>query len=240
MIVLNYHEIVERDVCSRWCLTRSQFEAHVGLFAGNIISPEAFLARRHDDRHAASGEVLLTFDDGFLSDYDYVYRHHTCELGRRFMSFIPVEHVGKPGRMTWQMIDELSRSNIPIGSHGLAHVDLTVQSDEALKRELQVSKSTLEDRLGRPVTLFAFPYGKFSERVWQAALDAGYECLFTIQLGYHNGFEDFLVSRLCVTNVMGPAYMKGHMADPCQDRGYGYRISSRLGLYRALMRWRYK
>ncbi|MGY4326429.1 peptidoglycan/xylan/chitin deacetylase (PgdA/CDA1 family) [Bradyrhizobium sp. LB7.2] len=109
-----------------------------------------------------------------------------------------------------------------------------------LDRELGVSKSMLEDRLGQEVTLFAFPYGRFSRRVWEAALRAGYTHLFTIQLGHHRGFEPFLYSRLCLTNNMDAEYMRQHLLDPNAMRAFGWRISTRLGLYRPLMRWRYR
>jgi peptidoglycan/xylan/chitin deacetylase (PgdA/CDA1 family) len=122
----------------------------------------------------------------------------------------------------------------------MAHVDLTAVSDIELDRELAVSKSMLEDRLAQPVTLFAFPYGRFSRRVWNAALKAGYTHLFTIQLGYHRSFESFLYSRLCLTNDMDAHYINRHLLDPNAMRGLAWRISTNMGLYGQLMRWRYR
>ena len=156
------------------------------------------------------------------------------------MSFIPVGFVGSPGRMSWEMIEELGRGGVAIGSHGMAHADLTTLSDVELDRELTMSKSMLEDRLGQQVTLFSFPYGRFSRRAWDAALKAGYTHLFTIQLGYHRGFESFLYSRLCLTNNMDAGYMRQHLFDPDAMRGFAWQISTRLGLYRQLMRLRYR
>jgi peptidoglycan/xylan/chitin deacetylase (PgdA/CDA1 family) len=138
------------------------------------------------------------------------------------------------------MIQELGRGGVTIGSHGMAHVDLTAVSDVELGRELTVSKSILEDRLGQQVPLFAFPYGRFSRRVWDAALKAGYTHLFTIQLGHHRGFEPFLYSRLCLTNDMDAEYMRRHLRDPDAMRGLAWRTSTKLGLYRQLMRLRYR
>jgi peptidoglycan/xylan/chitin deacetylase (PgdA/CDA1 family) len=122
----------------------------------------------------------------------------------------------------------------------MSHADLTTLSDFELDRELAMSKSTLEDRLGKPVTLFAFPYGRFSRRVWEAALKAGYTHLFTIQLGKHRGFEPFLYSRLCLTNNMDAEHIYRHLLDPDARRGLPWRVSTKLGLYRRLMRFRYR
>ncbi len=240
MIVLNYHELTDSSVSNPWCLNRDLFDAHLAAYSDRIITPAAFLAQCDDRESATSSEVVLTFDDGFESDYSHVFANHTSQSGIRFVSFIPVEHVGRPGRMTWAMIDELSRHGIVIGSHGLAHIDLTSAPRAVIDRELRVSKSILEDRLGRAVDLFAFPYGKFSRPIWDLALEVGYTHLFTIQLGHHNGFEPFLYSRLCIKNTMDVDYIRRHVEDPCRNRGMGWRISSRLGIYPALMRWRFR
>ena len=241
MIVLNYHALAEGDAPSEdWTLPVALFERHLSLLADRLLSPAAFLARADDDGAARAGEALLTFDDAFLSDHEVVQARFV-ETGRipGFMSFVPVAHVGEAGRMDWAMVKALDRSGSRVGSHGVDHVDLTLLDPAALGRELAVSKATLEDRLGREVPDLAFPFGRFSRRVWEAALAAGYRRLFTIQLGHHRGFEPFLVSRLCVTNRMDADFMARHLADPDAHRGLAYRIASRLGLYRTLMRRRF-
>lgn len=241
MIVLNYHELVEASPSNAWCLTHETFDAHLALCEDRLVSPHSFLEHCLDPKASHTGAVLLTFDDGFLSDYTHVYaRHVTTGRIPGFMSFIPVSFVGSSGRMSWEMIEELGREGITIGSHGMTHVDLTTVSDAELDRELAVSKSMLEDHLGQPVALFAFPYGRFSRRVWEAAIRAGYTHLFTIQLGYHRGFESFLYSRLCLTSNLDTEYMRQHLLDPDAMRGFAWRISTNLGLYRQLMRWRYR
>jgi peptidoglycan/xylan/chitin deacetylase (PgdA/CDA1 family) len=241
MIVLNYHELVEASPSNAWCLAHDAFDAHLALFADRLVSPQRFLEYCPDPQASQSGAVLLTFDDGFVSDYTHVYaRYMTTGRIPGFMSFIPVDFVGAPGRMTWGMIEELRRGGVAIGSHGMAHVDLTTISDVELVRELNVSKAMLEDRLGQEIPLVAFPYGRFSRRVWEAALKAGYTHLFTIQLGHHRGFEPFLYSRLCLTNDMDADYMRRHLLDPDAMRGIAWRISTRMGLYRQLMHWRYR
>ena len=159
MIVLNYHELAEASPPNAWCLTHKMFDEHLALYGDRLISPSSFLKDCSDPKTGRTDAVLLTFDDGFLSDYTHVYTRYV-KSGRipGFMSFIPVEFVGSPGRMNWKMIEELGRDGVAIGSHGMAHVDLTTASDVELDRELTVSKSMLEDRLGQRVTLFAFPY----------------------------------------------------------------------------------
>ena len=241
MIILNYHELVETSPPNAWCLTHQTFDAHLALCADRLVSPHRFLERCPDPKDSRTGAVLLTFDDGYLSDYTHVYaRYVSTRRIPGFMSFIPVDFVGSPGRMTWEMIEELGRSGVAIGSHGMSHADLTTVTDVELDRELTVSKSMLEERLGQQVTLFAFPYGRFSRRVWDAALKAGYTHLFTIQLGHHRGFEPFLYSRLCLTNNVDAGYMRQHLLDPDATRSFAWKVSTRLGLYRQMMRLKYR
>lgn len=241
MIVLNYHELAEEYRPNAWCLTHELFDSHLALYGEKLISPATFLRHCLDPMAARTDSVLLTFDDAFVSDYTHVYSGYV-ESGRipGFISFIPVDFVGSPGRLNWDMIRALDRGGVTIGSHGMTHADLTTVSDATLDRELTVSKAVLEEHLGHQMSLLAFPYGRFTRRIWEAALKAGYTHLFTIQLGYHQGFEPFLYSRLCLTNDMDAEYMRRHLLHPDGRRGLPWRISTKLGVYRQLMRWRYR
>lgn len=241
MIVLNYHELTEGELGDNWTLSKSRFEADLQLFGKNLITPDAFFGHCKDPHYDHNEGVLLTFDDASLSDYTQIYEIHMAEGNiPGFISFVPTEYVDRPGRMTWRMIREMSLNGVTIGSHGMSHVDLTALSDAELICELVNSRTILEERLGMPITFFAFPFGRFSSRVCNAALTAGYTHLFTIQLGYHRGFESFLYSRLCVSKNMDRNYMESHLSDPNAARSIAWKVSSRLGLYQSIMRRRFR
>ena len=129
-------------------------------------------------RFARTSWSRLEFSEALLRSESQPHRYGPAHL-RRWISFglhpclyslredrsdsgfhvlHPGRFCGSPGRMNWEMIEELARGGVAIGSHGMAHVDLTTASDGELDRELTVSKSMLEDRLGQQVILFAFPY----------------------------------------------------------------------------------
>lgn len=237
MIVLNYHGLSDEGGPDKWSLSRSEFESHFSIFGKRIVSPSFFLEHCNDPGMETSRGILLTFDDAIDSDFFCAFPK-LIETG--FVSFVPTAIVGMPGRMTWKMIEEMHAAGVMIGSHGVDHVDFTRLDQETLLKELTLSKRTIEDRLGTPIRLLAFPYGKFNRRVWETALDVGYTHLFTIQLGWHNGFEDFLFSRLCMTRDMSVDYLNYYVVDPCNERNLAWRISSKLGLYRSLMRLRFR
>jgi peptidoglycan/xylan/chitin deacetylase (PgdA/CDA1 family) len=237
LIILNYHGVVDGPNADRWTLHSRRFDAHLDEVRSRLISPDTFLTRCQDPAHAATDGVLLTFDDACVSDYTHAYPRLALDPG--FISFVPVEWVGHKRRISWEMMREMHRNGISFGSHGLSHIDLTTLENRKLKRELEVSKSTLEDKLGSAVNLLAFPFGRFSKLVCDTALEVGYTHLFTIRLGYHNEFEPFLFSRLCVTNAMDADYIQQHIANPNRERNLAWRVSTQMRLYRPLMRMRF-
>jgi peptidoglycan/xylan/chitin deacetylase (PgdA/CDA1 family) len=68
-----------------------------------------------------------------------------------------------------------------VGSHSVHHPDFLKLDPQAALSELSESKERLESILGRPVTLFSFPHGRFSEAHLVQAGQAGYERTFGIQ-----------------------------------------------------------
>jgi len=70
---------------------------------------------------------------------------------------------------------------VAIGSHTVSHADLSVLSEKEAEKELTESKVNLELILGRPVELFAFPYGRCTEALAQLSKRKGYRRVFTIQ-----------------------------------------------------------
>ena len=67
---------------------------------------------------------------------------------------------------------------VEIGSHGRGHVDLVELSDAELGRELNESKSEIEDHLGRACATHAYPFGSQDARVRRATAAAGYAAAF--------------------------------------------------------------
>lgn len=67
-----------------------------------------------------------------------------------------------------------------IGSHTVSHADLTKLPDDRVKEELTTSKRALEEASGVDVTSFAYPYGKYDERVKSLVKASGYALARTV------------------------------------------------------------
>jgi peptidoglycan/xylan/chitin deacetylase (PgdA/CDA1 family) len=117
--------------------------------------------------------VAITFDDGRISDYELAFRM-LIERGMTATFFVNTSTVGRPGYLSWSQAHEMQKHGMCFQSHSRDHVYLTRLSPPTLDDQLRHSREELETRLGRRVTLLAPPYGRFDERVIDAAHKAGY------------------------------------------------------------------
>jgi peptidoglycan/xylan/chitin deacetylase (PgdA/CDA1 family) len=61
------------------------------------------------------------------------------------------------------MIETVRQAGVQIGAHTVAHSILARLSDDEARQQIGDSKRFLEDLLGEPVGLFAYPNGKPGE-----------------------------------------------------------------------------
>lgn len=89
--------------------------------------------------------------------------------------------------LTADMLRTLSSNNIEIGGHTVNHPILTRVDDDIARREITDNKSHLEEIIGKPVRLFAYPNGRrpndYDERHVAMVAEAGYDAAFTTVSG---------------------------------------------------------
>jgi peptidoglycan/xylan/chitin deacetylase (PgdA/CDA1 family) len=143
------------------------------------------------------GAVALTFDDGFRNFYE-----HAFPVLQRYSLPATVFVVsGYCGRcndwptqprdtgvpllelMSWSAVEELSRAGIEIGSHTETHPHLSRLSAAEVERELSASRAALEDRIGKSVHTFAYPYGESTPLV-RSAVRRYFQWACGTELGY--------------------------------------------------------
>jgi peptidoglycan/xylan/chitin deacetylase (PgdA/CDA1 family) len=81
-----------------------------------------------------------------------------------------------------ELRDLASRPGIGIGAHTLSHPSLALLPAVEQERELAEARTRLEELIGRPVTLLAYPFGKpgdVSDETQDLARRAGYRAAFT-------------------------------------------------------------
>jgi peptidoglycan/xylan/chitin deacetylase (PgdA/CDA1 family) len=93
-------------------------------------------------------------------------------------------------------LDSLARLGFRFGSHGMSHARLDRLADGDLEAELAGSRDRIEQMVGRPCRLLAYPYGVNNARVRVAASKV-YGAAFGTRLAYATpGDDPFDVARI--------------------------------------------
>jgi peptidoglycan/xylan/chitin deacetylase (PgdA/CDA1 family) len=190
MLILAYHR-VNPGAVDGLSITPEAFEAQlkylsekgwVNAALDEAVSPTSRSA-------PTSRKFAITLDDGYQDNYYYalpVLRR----LGMRATVFVAVDYTRTQRpfpwvrkaierddlALTWDQIEEMMGSgHFSIGSHTLTHPFLSQLDREAASREIAVSKSVLEDRLGVPMTTFCYPAGDFKAETVELVGEAGYK-----------------------------------------------------------------
>jgi len=184
IIVLNYH------LLSDYAHTTSgnqQFNVSSTVFLKQISAikakhiPVVSLDALINGTFAEDFGLILTFDDGYCSDFHIAYPA-LRELNLVAAFFPIVNRIGKDGFVSWQQLSELANNNFTIGSHGLSHSLLTKLSRSDQQDELACSKAIIEQGIAKSVTHFAAPYGWYSKAIVALAKETGYKALMTTTL----------------------------------------------------------
>ena len=205
--VLMYHALgspVLGDARGIFSATPALFEAHMAALAqavhdGNARVTEVAALPPSDRRL----QVAITFDDGYADNLRVaipVLEHHGFPCAVFAVSEF-VRQGAAPFLSPPQLRELAARPGVTIGAHGATHVALTQCDDRTLEHELNSSRQTLEDILGRPVTTMAYPYGAVDRRVRAAAERAGYTLGCTSHFDLNRVPSDPLL--LARTSILG-------------------------------------
>ncbi len=115
--------------------------------------------------------VVLTFDDGFANLLPHA-APLLSELKFRATLFVVSGRCGQTNDwpdqapsiprlplLTWDELAQLAPLGWEIGAHTVTHRPLTSLSADEARREILESKTTIEQKLSRAVTTFAYPFG---------------------------------------------------------------------------------
>ncbi len=192
--ILVYHHIHEipADASAslrRWTLTPEAFEGQMDWIASqgyHIITMAQMLDSLKQGRAMPGKPLVLTFDDGWKDHYTTVLpvlKKH----GFAATFFIITDEVGHSAYMDWDQVLALSSDGMDIQAHTVTHPRLPDLTHAQAWHEIAVSKKVLEIRLKKPVTVLAYPYGRYDDEIIAITKDAGYEAAATIN-GFNGGY----------------------------------------------------
>lgn len=176
--------------------------------------------------------VVLTFDDAFRN-FAEVGRPVLESCGFGATVFAVAARCGGLNEWPGQLariprlpllsaaeLRELSAAGFEIGSHGLTHAPLDALPPAEAEREVVGSKRALEDALGRPVDLLAYPYGRSGAAV-KALAAAHYRAACGVVLATARSASDrhalpridaYYVRRPRVFRTLGTPLGRGYLA----------------------------
>ncbi|MBU6282259.1 polysaccharide deacetylase family protein [bacterium] len=214
--IVYYHRI--DDERHRSCVAPTAFAEQMRLLRteGYRVLPLSAVREHLSARRPfPERSVAITFDDGFADNHRNALPVLARE-GHPATLFLATGYVGtdelpvirdrrglRP--LDWSQVEEMSRGGVEMGAHTISHPELPGLPDDALRREIVGSKEEIEHRLGRPVSSFCYPRGRFDARVERAVADAGFAIACTTLPGAVSpGDAPFRLRRTFVARDDGP------------------------------------
>jgi peptidoglycan/xylan/chitin deacetylase (PgdA/CDA1 family) len=179
-VILTYHSVYEEE--------KENFRKQMEFVkkTAHAVFPDGRRCEKGVGRH-----VAVTFDDGYFNVIENAVPI-LQELGIPATIFVTTGKLGqKPDWIigknnkdrdekiaTAQELLELDENMFILGSHTVNHGNLSEMDEPSLQFELARSKQDLEALLGGNVSLLAFPFGAYNEKVLAMARQEGYKNVF--------------------------------------------------------------
>jgi peptidoglycan/xylan/chitin deacetylase (PgdA/CDA1 family) len=175
----------------------------------NPISLEKMAQHIQNGTSLPSKAIAVTFDDGYQDNYENAYpilkKYNipaTFFLTTGFIGTgeIPAWDKGyytgeKALMLSWEQVREMSDNGISFGSHTLTHPFLTRIPHKHAQREISLSKDIIEQKIGKPVTTFAYPSGNFDADIKGIVKGAGYSAAVSTIPGHNSMNDDVYVLK---------------------------------------------
>ena len=207
--VLEYHDFTDDPAkASDYTMTTDALRRDLDWLCSHgyttILPRELAAGRCGDGSPLPEKAVLLTFDDGYESNYTLAFPILQEYGAKAVISLITARiDAGKPGFLTWEQCREMAASGlVEFASHtndlhisdevmGINRKDGETEEEYAARvfPDLETSIARIEDETGQDVTTFTYPLGDMEE--WA---------------------EDFLRGHFAVT--LSGIYGSAHYGDP--------------------------
>ncbi len=193
-------------------ISADQFESHLKYLQQSkteVYSLSEIVSRLRSGQKLPDKAAVLTVDDGFSS-----FLSHGMPLLRQYgfpvTLFVNTDSVGSSGYMTWDDLRALVKQGVVIGNHSATHDYLierrggetTAAWSDRIKADILQAESDFLKELGQKPTLFAYPYGEFSQELVAIVKNLGFAAAIAQQSGVVDETTDlFAVPRFPMGGV---------------------------------------
>jgi peptidoglycan/xylan/chitin deacetylase (PgdA/CDA1 family) len=138
--------------------------------AGTAASQVCRLATQSEDPFTTTRALLVALSQEELL---YILEELEEKIGEQNSSDAELQP------LSWNMLSEMQRAGITVGSHTSTHPILTNEGRQKIREEVGGSRRILEEKLGVPIHHFAYPDGRFDAATIQALDATGYRYGYT-------------------------------------------------------------
>ena len=175
--VLLYHRFGE-DTLPTTNIRLEQFEAHIErLETGgyHFMGLEEAATRIKNKQPLPNRTVIITVDDAYKSVITEGWpRLKAAGIPMTlFVSTDPVDQ-SHSNYLTWDDIRTLKREGVEIGHHTASHLHMPHAGVAAAIADVRRASARFKAELGEIPTLFAYPYGEYTEELRAAIEDEGF------------------------------------------------------------------
>lgn len=161
------------------------------------ISLGDFVAFQSGAKTLPAKPIILTFDDGFVSNYLHAFPI-LKKYGMTATIFMTVnrdaenfkKYAAVDAPLTDAQLVEMSDCGIAIESHSMTHRYLSELEPEVIRWELAESRKSLAETLRKAVRFLAIPSGAYNRTVKRLVQETGYEAAFCMLKGSNNRSSD--------------------------------------------------
>jgi peptidoglycan/xylan/chitin deacetylase (PgdA/CDA1 family) len=168
--VLCYHQVrpwaaTDSRSARTFIIPPDRFAAHMKMLHDSgyhTILPDELLAYAKGKATLPSRPVLLSFDDGTVSQFTTALPVME-QYGFKAVFFIMTVTLNRAGYMTEDQIRTLAMKGHVIGAHTWDHHDVRKYTGDDWKIQLEQPRQKLERITGKEVSYFAYPFGAWNE-----------------------------------------------------------------------------
>ncbi|NCB38089.1 MAG: polysaccharide deacetylase family protein [Erysipelotrichia bacterium] len=204
-----YHQ-VEPSASGKFSLTLEKFKNQLDYLKKRnykSLNSEELLAAISTSSATIENQVVITFDDGFKTVYDYAFPAMQ-EAGFKGIVCVYPSFIGSRLAMTWQQLKELIKAGWSVECHSMSHTNLSsLHEDPArekafLQHEIVAARQIIESKLGNRVKLMVWPYGVYTQNTIQTIKDADFAGAMTVDGGAnYKGISPYMIKRQVIYNT---------------------------------------
>ncbi len=204
-----YHSIsehIKKEKHNKWRVKPKDFEKQMNWFYKNNWKSFTISELVKLDK-IPEKSFVITFDDGYEDNFTNAFPVLQKYNFKATIYLVPNQTINHWEEKNTSILSNLLNNEqilqmqnsglVEFGSHTLSHVNLSKTDEFQLEKELIESKKEIEKITNKECEAFAYPYGKFDDKIVQAVKNAGYKNATVVKRGLFEQNDDiFTIKRI--------------------------------------------